>query len=35
MRAEIIEAQVWEQFKKNGIFDKKTAKKFSKTILSA
>lgn len=35
MRAEIIEAQVWSEFKKNGIFDKKTAKKFLETILSA
>ncbi|MDD3302850.1 MAG: M3 family metallopeptidase [Candidatus Gracilibacteria bacterium] len=35
MWAEIIEAQVWEEFKKNGIFDKKTAKRFYETILGA
>jgi len=35
MWAEIIEAQVWEEFKKNGIFDKKTAKRFYETILWA
>lgn len=35
MRAEIIEAQVWEVFKKNGIFNKETANKFLDTILSA
>ncbi|MFA5917579.1 MAG: M3 family metallopeptidase [Candidatus Gracilibacteria bacterium] len=35
MRAEIIEAQVWDIFKKKGIFDKEIANKFLDTILSA
>ncbi len=35
MRAEIIEAQVWDIFKKKWIFDKETADKFLHTILSA
>nr|MDD3720381.1 M3 family metallopeptidase [Candidatus Gracilibacteria bacterium] len=35
MWAEIIEAQVWSIFKNKGIFDKETADRFLKTILSA
>jgi peptidyl-dipeptidase Dcp len=35
MRAEIIEAQVWDIFKKKWIFDKEIANKFLDTILSA
>ncbi len=35
MWAEIIELDIWSEFKKNWIFDKKTGKKFFDTILSA
>lgn len=35
MWAEIIESQVWNEFKKNWIFDKNTSKRFFDTILSA
>jgi Zn-dependent oligopeptidase len=34
MRAEIIEAQVFSEFKQQGMFDKKIAKKYFDTILS-
>jgi|GEM_PF-1220151 len=34
MRAEIIEAQVFSEFRKYGMFDKKVAKNYFDTILS-
>ncbi len=35
MRADIIVDEIWQQFKKNGVYDKEIAKKFEQKILGA
>jgi Zn-dependent oligopeptidase len=35
MWADIIVEEIWSKFKKNGVFDQKTAKDYEEKILSA